>query len=258
MLNKRARRGPFSDVEQGVRHLGAIGGRYTYFYDSLKAGGVIAVESRLERLNAQLADLDPNVRTIRAQPITIDVETGKVFSSRAELNAAREQRKSGKAGERYYTSDFAFGVAWRDVYVEAKDERYFGGEKYWAKVNRAADILRTSGHGFAVVCFPRTELEAIEWNASVLTCYRHARLPRLAPREQELAASYLAHGERPLGEVLLRCGLSNRHSPALFLEGVVQADLRRGRISSNLLVSAAGGDLSALALLPLAWEEQTV
>jgi len=250
MARKRAQSGPSSEVEQGVRKLGSVGGRHAYLYNSLKASGIIALESRLERTTAQLADLDPNVGSVKAQPFTLDVETGQIFTTREALQSARQERKKSEATKRDYTPDFNFGLTWRDVIVEAKDERYFGDDDYWRKVERAAQILRASGKGFVVVCFSRKELDAIEWNAAVLTSFRHTETEPLTTRELDAVNDCLAHGERPLGEVLHACGLSVRVSPRFFLEGVLQADLKSSRISTSLVVAPAHGDLNSLALLP--------
>ncbi|GAA5175570.1 hypothetical protein GCM10025771_08110 [Niveibacterium umoris] len=249
-MKRKTNKGPSAEVEQGIRKLATVGGRHAYMYDSLKASGIIALESRLERTAVQLADVDPNVRRVVAQPFTLDVETGQIFTTREALQTAREARKKTEATKRDYTPDFNFGLVWREVAVEAKDERFFGDAEYWKKVERAAHILRTAGRGFAVVCFSRKELDALEWNAAVLTSFRHTATESLTPRGVDAIADCLAHGERPLAEVLKAAGLSVRTSPGLFLDGVLRADLKSNRISTNLIVELAHGDLSSLSLLP--------
>lgn len=110
---------------QGARVLGRISGRPAVFYHSRKAGGILALESAGERVIAQLAELDPRVKSISAQPFALDVITGKVFTTRRDLEDARKARVSVNALRRDYTPDLLLVLHdGRRIIIEVKDPRH--------------------------------------------------------------------------------------------------------------------------------------
>jgi len=231
--------------------LGKVGGRGSLFFSSAKAGGIIAVESPAEKTIAQLADLDPRVRKLRAQPFTIDVPTNQFLRTREELKASRLERKKPEISAREYTPDFevemASGAQW---VLESKTPQHALNDAYWAKLGHAAALLRGRGYLFAVIKMPAEMDHPLVTNAALLTSFRR-------PPSGGLSVQGLVELERradelgTLADALQLCGLSLREAPVLFLTGVVSADLKTCPIRADMQVRYAGGDLSALELLPL-------
>src|SRR5438132_407883 len=102
---QRKPRGMPESVTQGVRILGRVSGRAALLYQCRKAEGIIALESPLEKTVAQLADLDPRVIRVKAQPLAVDVIAGHLFHSRDELLAGRKTREKNEVKRREYTPD---------------------------------------------------------------------------------------------------------------------------------------------------------
>lgn len=243
--------GPSGIVLQGSRPLGKVGGRGSLLFSSVKAGGIIAVESPAEETIAQLADLDPRVSKLRAQPFTIDVPTNRLLRTREELDAARLERKKPEISAREYTPDFEVETAAGALWVlESKTPRHTPDDAYWAKVGLAAALLRGRGYLFAVIKVPAAMNHPLVTNAALLTSFRR-------PSGGGVSAHKVAELERhahelgTLADALQLCDLSLREAPVLFLTGLLSADLKNCPIRADMQVRYAGGDLSALELLPL-------
>lgn len=235
----------------GVRVIKPMIGRMALSYLSSKSGGIVFFESPVEKTVAQLAELDSRVRRVITQPFTVDVATGKLYRTRAELDAARATRAVAEVRQRDYTPDFLLHLAdGRQLVVEVKDARFQGDDDYWEKLLRAEAILRVSGFSFVVITMPYSPTLPLVSNAALLTAF---------PRDKNLLALdgadaielMLADGPAPLETVARVAGLSLRESPILLLRGIVGADLRANLLQAQTPVWFAGGDLSHLQLLPL-------
>lgn len=230
--------------------MGKVGGRGSLLYSSVKAGGIIAVESPAEATIAQLADLDPRVIKLRAQPFTIDIPTNRLLRTQEELKTARSERKKPEVSAREYTPDFEIdlgsGAPW---VVESKTSQHVPGDSYWEKLGHAATLIRGRGYQFAVIKMPAAMDHPLVTNAALLTSFR--RLPGGVSAHWLAQLEHHAQGLGTLVDALQLCDLSLREAPLLFLTGLLSADLGNVPIRADMQVSYAGGDLSALELLPL-------
>ncbi|NMG49314.1 hypothetical protein GO613_14545 [Azoarcus communis] len=249
---KRRTKAPKHTV-QGARILGRISGRPAVFYDSRKAGGILALESASERVIAQLAELDPRVKSISPQPFALDVITGKVFKTRAELEDDRKSRQSVDSLRRDYTPDLLL-VLHDDtrIIVEAKDARHLPQGEYLKKLDTARRIFAMRGERFVLIPLKYDERAPIVYNAERLAL---ALTQPLAPNVIHDASckvsTLLANEQIPLGDLMPQLELDLRMAPSLIVTGVLEADICSGPINRKTLVRAAYGSLSHLEILTL-------
>lgn len=238
---------------QGARILGRISGRQAVFYDSRKAGGILALESAGERVIAQLAELDPRVKSISPQPYALDVITGKVFMTRRDLEDARKARSSIDALRRDYTPDLLLVLLdGRRIIVEVKDPRHPLHDEYLAKLTIAQRLLAMRGEHFLLIPLQYAESAALVHNAELLA---RALFQPLAPSViravSEKIDTLLGGNQMALRDLMPALGLTLREAPALITAGVLAADLAHFVLNGRALVRAANGSLSHLELLPL-------
>lgn len=108
---------------------------------SAKNGNVeIRVESRLEQSVAQVFELDPRVRSYRAQPFTLDLSTGDLLS---EKHLIKPQ------GTMYYTPDFSVLLDELQVVVEVKPRLFVEEQTEFLRLVRSA--LLSKGMRFIVI-----------------------------------------------------------------------------------------------------------
>lgn len=249
---KRAQRGMPDSVIQGTRILGRMSGRASHLYQSSKAGGVIALESPAEKTIAQLADIDPRVVSLRAQPFTIDVLTGAIYRDRDSLLAARKLRDKTEVKIREYTPDFLLEtIAGRSVVVEVKYEKYLGDDTYWEKLQKAKNILQQNGYEFTVIALESNVGLPIVHNAGLLTAFLANYVGNLSLDQISTVEEQLNHGPRPLGELCNAIGISLRESPVLILRGIAKLDLSHSRLQAESQVIRSYGELAHLELLSL-------
>lgn len=238
---------------QGTRILGRIGGRPATFFKSKKAGGILTLESAGERTIAQLAELDPRVRSIAAQPFSLDVSTGRLYTSREALAEARDERHSLEARHRDYTPDLLLElVNGLKPAVEVKDPRYPGDALYKAKLAKAHLILKMRGQSLLTIYFRYQETAPLVHNAELLSRIQYADNPirdlgELAYRIDTVLGS----DETELAKLLPALGIDLREAGLLVLHGLLSADLRSRTLDADTRVRAAGGSLDHLQLLPL-------
>jgi hypothetical protein len=253
---KRKARGMPESVTQGVRLLGRVSGRLALVYKCRKAGGIIPLESPLEKTVAQLADLDPRVIGVKAQPFTIDVLTGAIFHTREDLLAGRKGREKNEVKKREYTPDLLLSLLdGRMVVVEVKHDGYMGPDDYWEKVDTAKEILRTSGYHFIVVTLDYEPHLPVVRNADLLTTFEKNYRGQLSLAQVEAVEKLLEAAPLQLGSLCKEINLNFRESPALLLSGLVQMDLTATGINAASLVTRAFGDLGHLAILPFYQEK---
>lgn len=220
---------------QGTRILGRIGGRPAIFFKSRKAGGILTLESAAERTVAQLAELDPRVRSIAAQPFSLDVKTGRMYTSREALAEARKQRHSVDARERDYTPDLLLDL-FNDLrpIVEVKDPRYPGDASYQAKLAKVSLILKMRGQSFLTIFLRYQETAPLVQNAELLSRVQysdnpHRDLGALATRIDAVLGS----DETTLRDLLPALGLDLREAGPLLLHGLLSADLRSTPLTAD-------------------------
>lgn len=244
---------PPKHTVQGARPLGRISGRPAAFYFSRKAGGILALESAGERVIAQLAELDPRVKSISPQPFALDVITGKVFKTRRELEDARKTRWKIDALRRDYTPDLLLVLHdGTRLIVEVKDPRYLPRDDYREKLETAQRLIKMRGERFLLIPLQYEETSAIVRNAELLAQALFTPLASdLICAVSEKVAALLADAPAALRDLMPALGLTLRDAPALITSGVLGADLAGGALNGRTLVRAAHGSLSHLELLPL-------
>ena len=239
-------------VSQGTRVLGRMSGKPSLLYSSVKAGGILAVESPAEKTVAQLADLDPRVIRLKGQPFTIDVLTGAIYRCRNSLLLGRAARLKGEVKIREYTPDFLIEtITGRAVVVEVKLDGFLGDEAYYEKLDKARRILQLNGYELLVIVRNRDPKDALAQNADLLTAFSQNYAGMPSRLEIDKAETLLQQGPCLLGEVCHVVGLSLREAPFLILRGVVNTDLGIARIGAASCVIGASGNLDHLMLLPL-------
>lgn len=248
----RKPRGMPESVVQGVRLLGRVSGRVSVVYFSQKAGGFIPLESPTEKTVAQLADLDPRIVRLQAQPFTLDVLTGTIYETREELLLGRQTREKNDVKVREYTPDFLLiTLDGRRIVVEVKAEQFPGPEEYQLKLAQAKKILDANGYEFILVTLQHAPNFPITQNADLLTSFARNYRGTLSADQIAYAEELLEIGPRELGTVCQEIKLSLREAPALILTGVVSLDLTVSRLNVASQVACAYGDLAHLAILPL-------
>lgn len=250
--NKQKPRGMPKSVTQGVRILGKTSGRTSSLYASDKADGISAPDSPLERTVGQLASLDPRVESIKCQPFTVDVVSGRLLHTRDELVAHRKTREKSDVKLREYTPDLLIRLmSGTRLVVEVKDERFMSDDAYWAKVRKAEVILRTNGYEFLVITMVYEPSHPLVQNADLLMAFSKNYRGDISSGQIGILEQMLEGQSLELGEVCLRLNLSLRESPALLLYGHICTDLKASRLCAKSLAQLAYGDLSHLELLPL-------
>lgn len=247
----RKPRGMPEEVAQGIRIMGRMSGRPSILYLCKKAGGIIALEAPAEKTVAQLADLDPRIVSVQAQPFTIDVLIGRIFTSREDLLAARLLREKNEVKIREYTPDFLLvTIDGRWLVIEVKLENFPGDAMYWEKIEVAKKILRMHGYEFILVTIDREPGSALTQNADLLTAFTSNYEGQISSQQIQTAQAMLEFSPKRLGEVCQTLGISLRESPTLILRGVVKLDLVSARVSAASQIANAYGDIAHLQVLP--------
>lgn len=238
---------------QGARVLGRITGRQAVFYSSRKAGGILALESASERVIAQLAELDPRVKSISPQPFALDVITGKVFKTRRELEDARMTRSKIDAARRDYTPDLLLVLHdGTRLIVEVKDPRHLPRDEYREKLETARRMITMRGERFLLIPLQYDETAPLVRNAELLAqALFTPPSSNLIRAVSEKVAALRADTPAALRDLVPALGLTLRDVPALITTGVLEADLAGRVLDGRTLVGAAHGSLSHLELLPL-------
>jgi hypothetical protein len=214
-----------------------------------KANGHITVESDAERLVAHMLCVDPRVRSFSLQPFTVDLVSERLLFTREELSEARRMR-GARAGEAEYTPDIATvqSDGLQRAY-EVKLEGFEGDGRYWAKVERAGQIMEAYCYPLFTVVVPADERHPAVVNAQLLK-------PAMVRAREYLTPDIIDRVERycESGPVLQRALCADLEIPAglippLLATGVLQADLAHRHICATLELSAAYGDLSHLYLI---------
>lgn len=238
---------------QGARVLGRISGRPAVFYHSRKAGGILALESAGERIIAQLAELDPRVKSISPQPFALNVTTGKVFTTRQDLEDARKARVSVNALRRDYTPDLLLVLHdGRRIIIEVKDPRHALRDEYREKLDTARRMLAMRGEHFLLIPLQYAESAPLVHNTELLAlALAHPLAPDVTRAVSEQIKTLLDGNQMALRDLMPALDLTLREAPALITAGVLGADLARFVLNGRALVHAANGSLSHLELLPL-------
>lgn len=214
-----------------------------------KANGHITVDSEAERLVAHLLSVDPRVRSFMPQPFTVDLVAERLLFTREEVSEARRMR-GGRSGDLEYTPDFSTVQAdgLQGAY-EVKLQGYEGDDRYWAKVERAGEIMAAYCYALSTIVVPVDERHPVVVNAQLLKPARVRAQEYLTPDIIDRVERYCESGpvlQRVLcADLQIPTGLV----PPLLATGVLQADLARHPICAALELSAGYGDLGHLCLV---------
>lgn len=214
-----------------------------------KAGGHITVESDAERLVAHMLSVDPRVRSFRQQPFTVDLVREQLLFTREDVSESRKMR-GGRTGDAEYTPDFATVQAdgLQRAY-EVKLQGFEGDERYWAKVERAQEIMEAYCYPLSTMVVPADERHPVVVNAQLLKqaiARAHEYLtPDIIDRVERYCESGPVLQHALCGDLQIPTGLI----PPLLATGVLQADLAHHHICAALELSAAYGDLGHLYLI---------
>lgn len=248
-IKQKPRKMPPS-VIQGTRILGKTGGKPALLFSSMKGIGICSVDGPLEKAIGQLAGLDPRVGTVRPQPFTVDVVSGKILHTYTELQTHRQARERSDVRIREYTPDFEIMlIGGQRVVLEVKDPRFPCTDEYWAKVEKAKRVMFTNGYRYHVVNMKYDPGAPLVHNAGLLTALRINFKKIITPAQVDAIEADVGDSDSTLGRVAELAGLSLREAPILLLQGVVAADLSEGHLRALTPVHLAYGDLQHLAIL---------
>jgi hypothetical protein len=238
-----------SAANAGVRLTARTYGKARIGTYAEKAAGHITVESDAERLVAHMLCIDPRVRSFRQQPFTVDLVIGRLLFTREDVSEAREMRDGG-AGEAEYTPDFATVQAdgLQRAY-EVKLEGFEGDGRYWAKVERARDIMEAYCYPLSTLVVPADERHPVVVNAQLLKPAMARAREYLTPDIIDRVETYCESGPVLQRELCADLQIPSGLIPPLLTTGVLQADLAHHIICGTLELSAAYGDLSHLCLI---------
>jgi len=214
-----------------------------------KAAGHITVDSDAERLVAHILSVDPRVRSFKQQPFTVDLVGERLLFTREEVSEARKMR-GGRTGDVEYTPDFAtVQLDGLQCAYEVKVQGYEGDERYWAKVERAQEIMEAYCYPLYTVVVPANERHPVVVNAQLLKPAIARAHEYLTPDLVDRVECYCESGpvvQRALcADLQIPTGLI----PPLLATGVLQADVAHYHICATLELSAGYGDLSHLCLI---------
>jgi hypothetical protein len=215
-----------------------------------KADGHITVDSDAERMVAHILSVDPRVRSFRPQPFTVDLVAERLLFTREEVSEVRRLRGGRMGGDLEYTPDFAtVQVDGLQRAYEVKLQGYEGDDRYWAKIDRARQIMDAYCYPLFTVVVPSDERHPVIVNAQLLK-------PAIARAHEYITSDIIERVERycESGPVLQRelCADLKIHTgiiPLLLAKGVLQADVAHHHICATLELSTAYGDLSHLCMI---------
>lgn len=238
-----------SAANAGVRLMARTYGKARIGTYAEKADGHITVESDAERLVAHMLCIDPRVRSFRQQPFTVDLVGERLLFTREELSEVRKAR-GGRAGEAEYTPDFAtVQTDGLQRAYEVKLEGFEGDDRYWAKVERAREIMDAYCYPLSTLVVPADERHPVLVNAQLLKSAASRAKAYLTSDIIEQVERYCETGSVSQRALCADLQIPTNVIPLLLVTGVLQADLARHHICGSLELSQAFGDLSHLCLI---------
>jgi hypothetical protein len=236
-------------VNAGVRLTARTYGKARIGTYAEKAAGHITVDSDAERLVAHILSVDPRVRSFKPQPFTVDLFGERLLFTREEVAEARKMR-GGRTGEMEYTPDFAtVQLDGLQRAYEVKLEGYEGDERYWAKIERAREIMEAYCYPLSTVVVPANERHPVVVNAQLLKPARARAHEYLTPDIIDRVERYCESGPVLQRVLCAHLEIPTGLIPPLLATGVLQADVAHHHICATLELSAAYGDLGHLCLI---------
>lgn len=233
----------------GVRNTARTFGKARIGTYANKAGGHITVDSDSERLVAHILCVDPRVRSFKPQPFTVDLIGKRLLFSREEVAEARKMH-GGYAGDRLYTPDFStVQMDGLQRAYEVKLQGYEGVDRYWAKVERAKEIMEAYCFPLSTVIVPADERHPVLVNAQMLKSVLDRAHTFLTSDLIDRVEGYCESGPVLLRALSADIQISTSLILPLLATGVLKADMAHCHIGATLEVSAAYGELRHLFLI---------
>lgn len=208
-------------------------------YSSAGGAHLMQMESRLETSGAIAMGLDPRVHSIRSQPMTLELVSGRAYSSVEALQHA--QKLYGFRCVKY-TPDFEAELGSTKVLVEVKHRELINQNP---KVLGYPSIL--ARHGYRLIILDDKILaDTYVRNIRLLNNARSVR-PRLKAAPTDIVA---ACGEMSSYGNLLSAGVDEVDLLAALALGHLTFDIRGARLNHNTVISAAGDTAAHLKELP--------
>lgn len=233
----------------GIRQTARTYGKARIGTYAEKADGHITVDSDAERLTGQILSIDPRVRSFKQQPFTVDLVEERLLFTREEVSEARRMR-GGRGGAAEYTPDFAVVQAdgLQRAY-EVKLQGHEGDSAYWAKVERARDIMDAYCYPLSTVVVPGDERHPVLVNAQLLKPALKLAHAYLNSELIDRVEQYCAPGPVLQRDLCADLQIPSGLIPVLLVTGVLRADLSHQHICATMELSAAYGDLGHLCLI---------
>jgi hypothetical protein len=209
-------------------------------YSSAGRAHLMQMESRLETSGAIAMGLDPRVLSIRSQPMTFDLLTGRAYPSVAALQDA--QKLYGFRCIKY-TPDFEADLGGSKVLVEVKHR---------ALINRTPKVLEypniLARYGYRLILLDDHILE--DTYVRNLRLLNNARSVRPFPRTA-IADTVAACGNAASYGDLLSAGVAEGDLLTALALGHLTFDIRYARLNFDTVISADGDTAAHLKELPL-------
>jgi hypothetical protein len=205
-----------------------------------KSPGIIKLETRLETSAAISLTLDPRVKSFRPQPMTIEMGTGRVFSTKDQLHRSFEGLGYKP---RPYTPDFEVTLETGTVFIETKHSRLI--EKS-PEVLEYPSILKSYGLRLFVVdetYFPEVFCQNIRLLHPYQNCHLSSAEKRMIVSATGMAAT--------IGELTTSQQIPQKLILAAIAHGVLHAELHDRRLGAATCMSAQENRHFSLERLPL-------
>ena len=208
-------------------------------YTSAGGAHLMQLESRLEASGAIAMGLDPRVRSLRSQPMTFDLATGRNYHSVDALQQA--ERLYGFRAMKY-TPDFEVGLGNSKVLVEVKHRELITLNP---KILSYPEIL--ARYGYRLIIIDDVLLgETYVQNLRLLNTARCTRAP--AKSDSEMVA--FCGAGKPYGD-FKEAGFNEASLLRAIAAGLLTCDVRSARINHDTLIFATGDTSAHLKELPL-------
>lgn len=206
-----------------------------------KVRGIVQTESMLESNILIAGDIDPRVDWMVPQPVTFDLNTGDVYSTKKAMFEAH----AGHAYKpRAYTPDFRFDLRnGRQVFVEGKNTRWL---KKHPQFEDVTTLMKSLGHRLLVVTeevFPRE----LQRNLRMLKIHEPKHI---CPALQAAIVGSLV-GPQSAAGITRRFGLDNDDLYSGLLSGLFAADLSRVALGPKMTLELAHGKTTHLEVLAI-------
>lgn len=205
-----------------------------------KVHGMIQTESVLEATLAFAAMIDPRVERVRPQPLSVDLNSGRVFARKSDM-FERHSRTGYRPAP--YTPDFELRlVNGETLFVETKPKWVI---EETPEIRQLPAVLAAFGMRLILVT-DQVLNDAVAYNVRLMR--RYVGKASFSKANQIIADL----GEAPVPfRALTDRGLRQGDALGAILQGALTADLTSRRIGPKSLVTRADGSLKHLEILPL-------